>query len=167
MRIDCKKVMMKALRWISLSPLFECVDLHLSGPDETELAGHYQDTQKEAQETPKVSTVQAVKEKQEAQVGIWALVCHSTEGNSDWHCLTGHDVWTFHEISIFRCKVYHFFTQSQSRSNPYKEMRRICSKTGTTWNVHSLHCLNFAFFYLPFPFLFYLSLSLSLSLSIS
>jgi len=36
------------------------------GPDETELAGH-QDTQKEAQEAPKMSTVQAVKEKQEAQ----------------------------------------------------------------------------------------------------
>lgn len=76
---------MKAIRWIPWS-LFEFVwrwrhhprkfvDLHLTGPDETELAGH-QDTQKEAQEAPKMSTVQAVKEKQEAQVGIWVLVCH-------------------------------------------------------------------------------------------
>jgi len=42
-------------------------------------AGH-QDAQKEAQEAPKMSTVkEAVKEKQEVQVGIWdiwVLVCH-------------------------------------------------------------------------------------------
>lgn len=85
MRIDYKKVTMKALRWICLTlkaPSSKFVDLHLTGPDETELAGH-QDTQKEAQEAPKMSTVQAVKEKQEAQVGIWVVVCHITEGEFD------------------------------------------------------------------------------------
>ena len=64
-------------------PSSKFVDLHLTGPDETELAGH-QDTQKEAQEAAKMSTVkEAVKEKQEAQVGIWVLVCHITEGDFD------------------------------------------------------------------------------------
>lgn len=62
------------------APSSKFVDLHLTGPDETAVFAGHQDAQKEAQEAAKMSTVkEAVKEKQEVQVGIWdiwVLVCH-------------------------------------------------------------------------------------------
>lgn len=163
MRIDYKKVMKANLldffesvricgwRWRHHPPKF--VDLHLTGPDETAVFAGHQDAQKEAQEAPKMSTVkEAVKEKQEVQVGIWdiwVLVCHMRAILID-------NVWLdiifgdFHEI----LKVYHFIiwadglTKSQSTSNPYKGIKGCIARlaqcgTSAVYIASILHCLTF------------------------
>lgn len=173
MRIDYKKVMMKA----NLLDFFESVRIWFDAegtileicwpsPDRTRWDGS-------VRWSPRCPEGSARSGKNVDREGSSERKTRSAGGNLGYlgaglsyhwgpFWLTMFDWTWFLEISprfstfrIFRLKVYHFIiwadglTKSQSTSNPYKGIQRMYSKTSTMWNLCSLHCLNFALFDLP------------------